>query len=65
MNRELQRELQKQQRRLINLEEDISKASTEKARLEQALTAPQNYADKKNLRQLKAIIKKLTKNCRA
>ncbi|HEX8278631.1 MAG TPA: ATP-binding cassette domain-containing protein, partial [Segetibacter sp.] len=47
VNRELQRELQKQQRRLINLEEDINKASAEKERLEQALTAPENYADKK------------------
>jgi ATP-binding cassette subfamily F protein 3 len=47
VNRELQRELQKQQRRLINLEEDISKASAEKEKLEQALTAPENYADKK------------------
>jgi len=47
VNRELQRELQKQQRRLINLEEDISKASAEKEKLEQALAAPGNYADKK------------------
>ncbi len=47
VNRELQRELQKQQRQLINLEEDISKASAEKEKLEQALGAPVNYADKK------------------
>lgn len=47
VNRELQRELQKQQRQLINLEEDISKASAEKEKLEQALAAPVNYADKK------------------
>jgi len=47
VNRELQRELQKQQRQLLNFEEDISKASAEKARLEQALAAPENYADKK------------------
>ena len=47
VNRELQRELQKQQRRLIQLEEDINKASAEKTKLEKALTAPENYADKK------------------
>lgn len=47
VNRELQRELQKQQRRLSNLEADISKATTEKNRLEQALSAPENYNDKK------------------
>ncbi len=47
VNRELQRELQKQHRRLIQLEEDISKASSEKERLEQALASPDNYADKK------------------
>ncbi len=47
VNRELQRELQKQQRQLINLEENISKASVEKEKLEQSLAAPENYADKK------------------
>ncbi|CAA9468641.1 MAG: Bis-ABC ATPase YheS, partial [uncultured Segetibacter sp.] len=41
VNRELQRELQKQQKQLIKLEEEISKASAEKERLEQALTAPE------------------------
>lgn len=47
VNRELQRELQKQQRRLFHLEEEITKASSERERLEQALSAPENYADKK------------------
>ncbi len=47
VNRELQRELQKQQRQLINTEEAITKASAEKERLEQALATPENYADKK------------------
>jgi ATP-binding cassette subfamily F protein 3 len=47
VNRDLQRELQKQQRRLMQFEEDISKASTDKERLEQALSAPENYADRK------------------
>src|SRR4051812_38372206 len=47
VNRELQRELQKQQRRLVQLEEEIGKASSERERLEKALSAPENYADKK------------------
>jgi ATP-binding cassette subfamily F protein 3 len=46
INRDLQRELQKQQRLLSNLEADISKASGEKERLELALAAPENYSDK-------------------
>ena len=46
INRELQKELQKQQRRLSNLEAEISRATSEKARLEQALAAPENYSDK-------------------
>jgi ATP-binding cassette subfamily F protein 3 len=47
VNRELQRELQKQQKRLISLEAEISKASNERTKLEQALGAPENYSDKK------------------
>ncbi len=46
INRELQKELQKQQRKLVNLEEDINKAVQEKLRLEEALGLPVNYADK-------------------
>jgi ATP-binding cassette subfamily F protein 3 len=47
INRELQKELQKQQRKLVNLEEDINKAVQEKLRLEQALALPENYSDRK------------------
>ncbi len=47
INRELQKELQKQQRKLVNLEEDINKAVQEKLRLEQALALPENYSDSK------------------
>jgi ATP-binding cassette subfamily F protein 3 len=47
INRELQKELQKQQRRLVNLEEDINKAVQEKLKLEQALALPENYSDRK------------------
>ena len=46
LNRELQRELQKQQKRLGNLEAEITSAKATKVRLEQALSAPENYTDK-------------------
>ncbi len=46
LNRELQRELQKQQKRLGNLEAEITSAKATKIRLEQALSAPENYTDK-------------------
>ncbi|MDB5191506.1 MAG: transporter ATP-binding protein [Segetibacter sp.] len=45
INRETQRELQKQQRKLQNLELDISNATREKLRLETELGAPENYTD--------------------
>jgi ATP-binding cassette subfamily F protein 3 len=47
VNRDLQRELQKQQRRLSNLEVDITKASNEKERLEVAMAQPENFSDRK------------------
>ncbi|HEX8332666.1 MAG TPA: ABC-F family ATP-binding cassette domain-containing protein, partial [Segetibacter sp.] len=47
INRDLQRELQKQQRRLSNLEVDITKASNEKERLEVAMAQPENFSDRK------------------
>ena len=46
LNKELQKELQKQQRKLSNLEGDINRANQEKARFEQELSNPENYADK-------------------
>lgn len=46
INKELQKELQKEQRRLTNLETEISKAKLEEARLEAALGDPANYADR-------------------
>ena len=46
LNRELQRELQKQQKRLGNLEAEITSAKGTKQRMEQALSAPENYTDK-------------------
>jgi ATP-binding cassette subfamily F protein 3 len=47
VNRDLQRELQKQQRKLSNLEVDITKASNEKERLEVAMAQPENFSDRK------------------
>ncbi len=46
INRELQRELQKHQRKLQNIEADLTKASSEKLRLEAELAAPENYVDR-------------------
>lgn len=46
INRELQKELQKEQRRLTNLETQLTKAKEEENRFEQALGNPDNYADK-------------------
>jgi ATP-binding cassette subfamily F protein 3 len=47
INRDLQRELQKQQRKLSNLEVEITKANNEKERLEVAMAQPENFSDRK------------------
>ncbi|MCW3113852.1 MAG: ATPase component of transporter with duplicated ATPase domain [Segetibacter sp.] len=60
VNRELQRELQKQQKRLVTLEADISRATSERIRLEQALGAPENYSDKKKFAMVESDYKKAT-----
>ena len=62
INRELQKELQKQQRKLVNLEEDINKAVQEKMRLEQALSLPENYSDKKKFINIENDLKKASLN---
>ncbi len=46
VSKEQQKELQKQQKRLANLEAEINNATALKNRLEQALAAPDNYSDK-------------------
>ncbi len=53
-NRDLQRELQKQQRKLSNLEVDITKASNEKLRLEVAMAAPENFSNRQKFAALEA-----------
>ena len=60
VNRELQRELQKQQKRLVTLEADISKATSERTRLELAIGAPENYSDKKKFAIVESDYKKAT-----
>ncbi|HEX8356236.1 MAG TPA: ATP-binding cassette domain-containing protein, partial [Segetibacter sp.] len=62
VNRELQRELQKQQKRLSSLETEISQAAAERARLEQALSAPENYSDKKKFATVESDYKKATQH---
>ncbi|MBI2282812.1 MAG: ATP-binding cassette domain-containing protein [Bacteroidetes bacterium] len=54
INRELQKELQKEQRRLTNLETQLTKAKEEENRFEQALGNPNNYADKSKFIQIEA-----------
>ena len=46
INKDLQKELQKEQRRLANLETQLTKAKEEETRLENALGDPSNYSDK-------------------
>ncbi|HSU51856.1 MAG TPA: ABC-F family ATP-binding cassette domain-containing protein [Segetibacter sp.] len=62
VNRELQRELQKQQKRLISLEAEINKATSERTRLEQALGSPENYSDKKKFAAAENDYKAATQN---
>ena len=62
INKEKQKEFQKQQRRLVNLEADINKANEEKQRLELALSAPENYADKNKFAIVEADYKKAQQN---
>jgi ATP-binding cassette subfamily F protein 3 len=52
INRELQKELQKNQRKLQSLEADITKASNERFRLEAALAAPENYNDRQKFKNI-------------
>jgi len=65
VNRDLQRELQKQQRLLANLEADISKASKEKETLELALAKPENYTDKSKFAKVESDYKSASKNVQA
>ncbi len=58
INKELQKELQKQQKRLSTLEAEINKATSEKNRLEQAMAAPENYADKNKFNAVESEYKK-------
>lgn len=57
-DRELQKELQKQQRKLSNLEAALTKAKTDKQKLEDALGDPVNYTDKQKFVTLEADYKK-------
>jgi ATP-binding cassette subfamily F protein 3 len=58
INRELQKELQKQQRRLATLEADLNNAQQEKVKIEAELAIPNNYSDKQKFTTLEANYKK-------
>lgn len=57
IDREKQKELQKQKRRLTNLETELNKLKEEKAKLEASLGEPANYSDPKKFQQLEAAYK--------
>lgn len=58
VNRDLQKELQKEQRRLANLETQLTKAKEEETRFENALGDPTNYADREKFVKIEADYKK-------
>lgn len=58
INRELQKELQKEQRRLSNVESQLTKAKEEENRFENALGDPANYADRDKFVKIEADYKK-------
>lgn len=58
INRELQKELQKEQRRLSNVESQLTKAKEEETRFENALGDPANYADRDQFVKIEADYKK-------
>ncbi len=58
INREMQRELQKQQRKLQNLEVDLGNAAKEKLKLETELGAPENYTDRNKFATIETSYKK-------
>lgn len=58
INRELQKELQKEQRRLSNVESQLTKAKEEETRFENALGDPANYADRDKFVKIEADYKK-------
>lgn len=58
INRELQKELQKEQRRLSNVETQLTKAKEEETRFENALGDPANYADRDKFVKIEADYKK-------
>lgn len=58
INRELQKELQKEQRRLSNVETQLTKAKEEESRFENALGDPANYADRDKFVKIEADYKK-------
>lgn len=56
-NKEAQKELQKQQRKLTNLEETVNKAVAEKMQLEERLGNPDTYTNKDQFTELEAAYK--------
>ncbi len=62
INKDLQKEFQKEQRRLANLETLLNKAKEEETRLENALGDPSNYSDKDKFVTIESDYKKAKNN---
>ncbi|SKA19169.1 ABC-F family ATP-binding cassette domain-containing protein [Sediminibacterium ginsengisoli] len=65
IDREAQKELQRQQRKLATLETDINKAKTEKQRIEDSMGNPEIYADKQKFVTLENDYKKIQEQLNA
>ncbi len=60
INKEVKKELQKQQKQLQQLEEKINQLSTEKTKLEQELANPSTYSDKDKFLQTETAYQKIS-----
>jgi len=60
INKDLKKQLQKQQKILQQLEEKINKLSSEKEKLEAALAAPETYADKNKFLETESAYQKIS-----
>ena len=62
INKELKKELQKQQRMLQQLEEKINTTTIEKNKMEAQLSDPSTYSDKDKFKQTERSYQKLSKD---
>ena len=63
INKELKKELQKQQKVFEQLEQRLAELNKEKDRIEASLSTPEIYADKEKFRKAEADYKKVSDEC--